>query len=71
LAENVTDKVSNQQIFTMPPQMTCASALPDKTGTHEHCIFTQMLVLVYFQNSTSRCLIFFFNLFDSRLIRAV
>jgi len=27
----------------MPPQITCASALPGKTGKHENRIFTQML----------------------------
>jgi len=27
----------------MPPQVTCASALPGKTEKHENCIFTQML----------------------------
>ena len=29
--------------FTTPPQITCASALPGKTGKHENCIFTRML----------------------------
>jgi len=27
----------------MSPQITCASALPGKTGKHKNCIFTQML----------------------------
>jgi len=27
----------------MPPQITCASALPVKTWKHENGIFTQML----------------------------
>jgi len=42
----------------MPPQITCASALPGKTEKHENRIFTQMLyaVLVHCLNSTS-CLI--------------
>ena len=40
---NVTDRTSNQKHITMPPQMTCASALPGKTEKHENCIFTQML----------------------------
>ena len=26
----------------MPPQITCASALPGKTGKHENHIFTQL-----------------------------
>jgi len=36
---NVTDKVGNQKSFTMPPQITRASALPGKTGKHEIHIF--------------------------------
>jgi len=40
---NVTDRVGNQKHITMPPQITCASALPCKTEKHENCIFTQML----------------------------
>jgi len=27
----------------MPPQITCASALPGKTGKYDTLIFTQML----------------------------
>jgi len=42
--------------FTVPPQITCASALPGKTGKHENCIFHSNAVLVHCQNSTSRCL---------------
>jgi len=40
----------------MPPQITCASALPVKKGKHENCIFS-LAVLVHCENSTSRCLI--------------
>jgi len=29
----------------MPPQITCASALPSKTGKHENHFFTQMLYI--------------------------
>jgi len=36
---NVTDKVDNQKCLTMPPQLTCASALPGKTRKHENYIF--------------------------------
>ena len=36
---NVTDKVGNQKHFTTPHQITCACALPGKTGKHENCIF--------------------------------
>jgi len=53
---NVTDKVSNQRSFTMPPQITCASALRGKMGKHESCIFHSNAVLVHCLNSTS-CLI--------------
>jgi len=31
----------------MPPQITCASALPDKTGKHKNCIFHSYAVLVH------------------------
>ena len=41
----------------MPSLITCASALPGKTGKHEDCIF-----------HFSQSLLHFFNLFDSRLI---
>jgi len=37
---NVTDKVGNQKtLYYMPPQITCASALPGKTRKHENHIF--------------------------------
>jgi len=39
---NITDKVGNQKTLYMPPQITCASALPVKTGKHENHIFTQL-----------------------------
>ena len=54
---NVTDKVSNQRRYTMPPQITCAFALPNKTGKYENFIFHSNAILVHCQNSTSRCLI--------------
>jgi len=41
----------------MPPQITCASALPGKTGKHENCVFHSNAVLVHCLNSNS-CLIF-------------
>jgi len=49
----------------MPPQITCASALPGKTGKHENHIFHSNAVLVesaaavglcYTQNAPVRCL---------------
>jgi len=36
---NVTDKVGCQRHFTMPPQVTCASALPGETGNLEFVSF--------------------------------
>jgi len=41
----------------MPRQITCASALPGKTGKSKNCIFPSNAVLVHCLNSTS-CLIF-------------
>jgi len=40
----------------MPPQMTCASALPGKTGKHENRIFPSTAASVHCPNSTI-CLI--------------
>jgi len=37
----------------MPPQVTCASVRPIKTGEHENCIFHSNAVLVHRLNSTS------------------
>jgi len=49
----------------MPPQITCASALPGKTGNMKTAFFTCCIsALPEFNQS----LIDFFNLFDSRLI---
>jgi len=39
----------------MPPQMTCASALPGKTGKLENHIFTQ---LVYVTHTMHLCAVF-------------
>jgi len=47
----------------MPPQLTCASALPGKTGKHENGIFHSNALLPEFNQ-----LLDFFSLFDSRLI---
>jgi len=33
---NVTDEVGNQKTLYVPPQVTCAFALPGKTGKHEN-----------------------------------
>jgi len=48
----------------MPPQITCASALPGKTRKHENCVFRCSCALPEFNQS----LLDFFNLFDSRLV---
>jgi len=63
---NIADKVSSQKHFTMPHQITCASALPGKTGKRENCIFPQMLY--YSASSEFNLLLDFFNLFESRRI---
>ena len=40
---NVTDKVMQlKDALFVPPQVTCASALPGKMGEHENHIFTQL-----------------------------
>jgi len=39
----------------MPPQITCASALPGKTGKHENHIF-HSIGLCYTHNAPVRCL---------------
>ena len=49
----------------MPPQITCSSALPGKTGNMKIVFFTRCIsALLEFNQS----LLDFFNLFDSRLI---
>jgi len=52
---NVTDKVGNQKTLYMPPQITCASALPDKTRKHENHIF-HSIGLCYTHNAPVRYL---------------
>jgi len=39
-------------LLCMPPQITCASALPGKTGKHENRIFYSNALSVHCQNST-------------------
>jgi len=51
----------------MPHQVTGASALPDKTGKRENCIFPSNAVLMHALPEFN-LLLDFFNLFDSRLI---
>jgi len=51
---NVTDNVGNQKIFTVPPQITCASALPVKTGKQENHI-VHSIGLCYTHNAPARC----------------
>ena len=61
---NVTDKIIKRR-FTMPPQVTCASVLPGKTGNTKIAVFTHCIsALPEFNQS----LLDFFNLFESRLI---
>jgi len=49
----------------MPAEITCASALPGKTGKHDNCIFHLNAVLL---PELNQLLLDFFNIFDSRLI---
>jgi len=49
----------------MPPQITCASALPGKTGNTKIAFFTHCISAL---PEFSQLLLDFFNLFDSRLI---
>ena len=64
LAEMLRIKQAIKRWFTVPPQITCASALPGKIGKHENCILHSNAVLVHCQNS----LLDYFSLFDSWLI---
>jgi len=46
LAEMLPVKLPiKKTFFTMPCQITCASALPGKMGKQEHCIFPSNAVL--------------------------
>jgi len=56
LGRNITDKAGNQTCFAMPPQVTCASALPCKTGKRENHIFTQLDCVTHAHNEPVRCL---------------
>jgi len=60
LGRNVTDKVNNQKRFTMPPEITCASALPGKTGNTKIAVFTLCISAL---PEFSQSLLDFFNLF--------
>jgi len=40
----------------MPPEVTCASALPDKTGKRENHIFTQLYCVTHTHNAPVCCL---------------
>jgi len=52
---NVTDKVRNQNTLYYATQITCASALPVKTGKHENHIF-HSIGLCYTHNAPVCCL---------------
>ena len=49
----------------MPPQITCASALPGKTGNTKIAFFTHCISAL---PQFNQLLLDFFNLFDSKLI---
>ena len=58
-------KQAIKRCFTMPPQITRASALPGKTGNTKIAFFTRCIsALPEFNQS----MLDFFSLFDSRLI---
>jgi len=65
---NVTDKVSNQKTFSMPSQVTYASALPGKTRKQEteELYFSLKCGITALREFNQ--LVHFFNRFDSRLI---
>jgi len=54
--------------FSMPPQLTCTSALPIQMGKHENHIF-HSIGLCYTHNAPVRCLpegkIVIYDVFDS------
>jgi len=53
LAGMLPIKYAIRRRFTMPPPITCASALPGKMGKHENHIFHSNDALVHYLNSTS------------------
>jgi len=55
LAEMLPIKYAIKRRFTVPPQITCASTLPVKTGKHENHIF-HSVGLCYTHNAPVRCL---------------
>jgi len=55
LAEMYPIKWAITRRFTMPPQITCASALPGKMGKHGNHIF-HSIGLCYTHNAHVRCL---------------
>jgi len=55
LAEMLPIKQAIKRRFSMPPQVTCASALPVKMGKHENHIF-HSIGLCYTHNAPVRCL---------------
>jgi len=57
LAEMLPMNQAIKRRFTMPPQITCASALPDKMGKHENRIFHWNAASVHCQNSARRSFI--------------
>ena len=53
--------------FSLPSQITCASALPDKTGKRENRIFS-LKCYISALPEFNQSLLYFFSLFDSWLI---
>jgi len=63
--KNVTDKVSNQKPFTMPPQITCFCTTWQNRETRKLHFSLKCCISAL---SEFNQLLDFFNLFDSRLI---
>jgi len=63
--EMLSIKLAIKRHFTVPHQLTYASALPGETEKHENCIFPQCCISALPEFNQ---LLTFFNLLDSRLI---
>ena len=51
-------KLAIKRRFTMPPQITCASALPGKTEKHENHVFTELDCAVFLKVKVVICDVF-------------
>jgi len=67
LAEMLPIKQAIKTRFSVPPQITCASAIPGKTGKHENRIVSFKCCISALPEF-NQSLLDFFSLFDSQLI---